>query len=287
MPELPEVEVVKQSLEKHILNKRLSKIIVKNKKLRFSIPKNLSKNLSNLKILNVKRVAKYVVIEFEHNYFLVMHFGMSGTLHLIKNIRNSKNTNLSFYHSKNLPEKHNHIFFHFKKFSLVFNDPRRFGFIKLIKNEINLNEFFNKLGPDPFSKKFNLNYIKEYLFKTKKNIKNTLLDQQFISGIGNIYANEILNYSKINPFKSSHKIKDEELQKIIYFTIKVLKNSIKRGGTTINNFISVKGNKGSYQNEFQAYDRENKNCKNRFCSGIIKKFNISNRSTYLCNLCQK
>ena len=91
MPELPEVEVVKQSLEKHILNKRLSKIIVKNKKLRFSIPKNLSKNLSNLKILNVKRVAKYVVIEFEHNYFLVMHFGMSGTLHLIKNIRNSKN----------------------------------------------------------------------------------------------------------------------------------------------------------------------------------------------------
>ena len=92
-----------------------------------------------------------------------MHFGMSGTLHLIKNIRNSKNTNLSFYHSKNLPEKHNHIFFILKKFSLVFNDPRRFGFIKLIKNEINLNEFFNKLGPDPFSKKFNLNYIKIFI----------------------------------------------------------------------------------------------------------------------------
>jgi len=96
MPELPEVEVVKQSLEKYILNKRLVKIIVKNKNLRFLVPKDLSKKLSNLKILNIKRISKYVVIEFENNLFLIIHLGMSGTLHLLKKLKYFKNTNLSF-----------------------------------------------------------------------------------------------------------------------------------------------------------------------------------------------
>ena len=100
MPELPEVEVVKQSLEKYIVNKRLLKIVVRIKKLRFHVPKNLSKKLSKLKILEVKRISKYVVIHFEYDFFLVIHLGMSGTLHLIKNKDSIKNTNLSFYHSK-------------------------------------------------------------------------------------------------------------------------------------------------------------------------------------------
>ena len=104
MPELPEVEVVKQSLEKYIINESLLKIVIKNKKLRFPIPKNLSKDLSNKKIIKVKRISKYVVIEFQNEIFLLIHLGMSGTLHLTKNIKYSKNTNLSFYHSKNLPK---------------------------------------------------------------------------------------------------------------------------------------------------------------------------------------
>ena len=287
MPELPEVEVVKQSLQKYILNKNLLKIIVKNKKLRFPVPKNLSKNLSSLKITSIKRISKYVVIEFKHNLFLVIHLGMSGTLHLVKNRNNSENTNLSFYHSKNLPKKHNHIFFNFRSFSIIFNDPRRFGFLKLLKSKKELNIFFRKLGPDPFNRGFNSDYVKKYFSNKTKNIKNTLIDQKFISGIGNIYASEILNYSKINPMKKSGKLNYEEIRRIIFFTNKVLKYAIKKGGTTINNFLSIKGNLGSYQNEFRAYDREGKNCKNKFCLGIIIKRNISNRSTYMCNICQK
>ena len=287
MPELPEVEVVKQSLEKYILNKKLSKIIVKNKKLRYPVPDNISKKLANLKIYKVTRISKYLVIGFEDEIFLIIHLGMSGTLHLIRNRNNSQNTNLSFYHSKNLPKKHNHVLFNFKNFSIIFNDPRRFGFIKLIIGNINLKNYFSKLGPDPFEKDFNFKYIKEYFIKKNKNIKNTIIDQKFISGIGNIYASEILNYSKINPLKISGKISNKEIKKIIFYTKKILKLSIKRGGTTINNFLSIKGSQGSYQKEFRAYDRENKKCKNKLCFGTIIKVNISNRSTYMCNICQK
>ena len=287
MPELPEVEVVKQSLEKYVLDKNLLKIIVKNKNLRYPVPKNLSRKLSNKRIIKVDRVSKYLIIEFKYDLFLIIHLGMSGTLHLVKNLDNTKFTNLSFYHSKNLPKKHNHIFFKFKNFYIIYNDPRRFGFIKLLTSKKKLNIFFKKLGPDPFKDGFNYKYVKNFLKDKTKNIKNTLLDQSFISGIGNIYASEILNCSKINPLKSSGKLKDDEINKIIYFTFKVLKYSITKGGSTINNFLSVKGSQGSYQKEFRAYNREDKRCKNRLCSGTIVKLNISNRSTYMCNICQK
>ena len=287
MPELPEVEVVKQSLEKYVVNKKILKIIVKNKNLRYPVPENLSKKLANLKIQKVRRISKYLVLEFKEEIFLLIHLGMSGTLHLIKGKNNFRNTNLSFYHSKDLPKKHNHIFINFNYFSVIFNDPRRFGFIKFIKGHLNLIKYFKKLGPDPFEKNFNFKYVKRYLYKKNKNIKNTLIDQKFISGIGNIYASEILNYSKINPLKSSGKLKNNEIHKIIYFTKKVLNTSIKKGGSTINNFLSAKGNKGSFQKEFRAYDQESKRCKNNLCLGTIIKVNLSNRSTYMCNICQK
>ena len=286
MPELPEVEVVKQSLEKYILNKRLLKINVKNKNLRYPVPNNISK-LSKLRILKVERVSKYIVIEFKYDLFLIIHLGMSGTLHIKKKRKDFLNTNLSFYQSKNLPKKHNHIYFFFKDFSIIYNDPRRFGFIKIINKKKNLYKYFIKYGPDPFDNNFNFEYIYKYLNNKKKNIKNTLLDQKFISGIGNIYASEILNKSKINPLKSSGKITKNEIRKIIFYTKRVLNYSIKRGGTTINNFLSIKGTKGSYQKEFRAYNRENKKCKNISCKGTIIRLNISNRSTYKCDFCQK
>tara|TARA_B100000401_G_scaffold381163_1_gene283141 strand:+ start:278 stop:1141 length:864 start_codon:yes stop_codon:yes gene_type:complete len=286
MPELPEVEVVKQSLEKYVLDKNILKIIVKNKNLRFPVPKNLSRNLSGQRIIKLNRVSKYLIIEFKNDLFLIIHLGMSGTLHLVKNLDNTKFTNLSFYHSKNLPKKHNHIFFYFKKFTIVFNDPRRFGFIKLIKSKNNLQNYFSRLGPDPFGINFNFKYVRKYLHNKKKNIKNILIDQKFVSGIGNIYASEILNYSKINPKKLSSKLTNDEINNIIFYTKKVLARSIRIGGTTINNFKSIKGGQGSYQKEFRAYDRERKGCKNKLCIGTIIRLIISNRSTYMCNICQ-
>ena len=140
---------------------------------------------------------------------------------------------------------------------------KSFGFFEIIENLKLLNKRFDKFGPEPFSSKFNSNYISSFLKNKQKNIKSFLLDQNFVSGIGNIYASEILNQSKINPLKSSGKITKNEIRKIIFYTKKVLNYSIKRGGTTINNFLSIKGVKGTYQKEFNAYNRENQKCKNK------------------------
>ena len=150
MPELPEVEVIKQSLEKYIVNKKILKIIVKNKNLRYPVPENISKKLTNIKIQKVKRISKYLIIEFKNELFLLIHLGMSGTLHLIKCKNNFKNTNLSFYHSKNLPKRHNHIFLNFKnRMKLLCLTPAIFAPTKQ-QGTPKLNEILE--GPDALPK---------------------------------------------------------------------------------------------------------------------------------------
>ena len=202
---------------------------------------------------------------------------MSGTIHLNNN-KNSNSTNTSFYGSFSLPKKHNHIVFFFKKFQLIYNDPRRFGFIKIINSKKSLEIFFNRVGPEPLDNKFKINYICDYFKGKKKCIKSFLLDQKFVSGIGNIYASEILFESKINPKKKSGDLSDYEMQNIVKYSKIVLNNSIKKGGSSIRNFVNTSGNYGGFQKYFKVYDRENKNCLRKNCKGkIIKRF-ISNRS---------
>ena len=285
MPELPEVEIVKQSLKSAIKYKKLSKVIVKNRNLRFKIPINFERSLKNKVILNISRISKYIIIEFKSNLYCVFHLGMSGTIHLNSN-KSSNRTNTSFYGSSNLPSKHNHIVFFFKKFQLIYNDPRRFGFIKIMKNKKKFEIFFNRTGPEPLSNKFKINYICDYFRGKKKCIKSFLLDQRFVSGIGNIYASEILNYAKINPFKQARNLSKMEIKKIKYFSKFVLNKAIQKGGSSIRNFKNIKGNNGNYQNNFKVYQRENMNCLNKSCYGKIIKKNISKRSTFFCNNCQ-
>lgn len=286
MPELPEVEIIKQSLLKRVIFKKINTVLIKNRNLRFKIQKNLEKSLNNKKIINISRKSKYLIIHLENGKFLLIHFGMSGTLHLIKK-KNSFQTNLSFYHSKKLPIKHNHVEIFFTNFKLVYNDPRRFGFIKLIISNEMLEKFFDNLGPEPLESAFNLNYLKNKLNNKKKNIKNFLLDQKIISGIGNIYANEILFYSKIDPLKQTKKIKRKEILNIIKYSKHVLNKAIRKGGSSIKNFKNTKGISGSFQKEFKVYERGGKNCLRKKCKGKIVRFFISNRSTYSCKICQK
>ena len=286
MPELPEVEIVKQSLKKRVLFKKINSVVIQNRNLRFKIQNNLGKILNNNKIINISRKSKYLIIHLSGKKYLLIHFGMSGTLHLIDN-NNNYQTNLSFYNSKNLPKKHNHVEIIFSNFKLVYNDPRRFGFFKYIGTNNQLKSFFINLGPEPFDSYFNLNYLKKKFTNKEKNIKNFLLDQQVVSGIGNIYANEILFYSKINPFKKGRDINKSEIIKIIKYSRFILKKAIKRGGSTIKDFKSAKGNVGLFQKEFKVYNREGKNCLTKNCKGNIKRFLIFGRSTYLCKYCQK
>ena len=286
MPELPEVEIVKQSLEKTVKFKKIKKVLIKNRNLRFKIQNNMENLLKKQKIINVFRKSKYLIIQFLNNHYLVIHFGMSGTLHLIKK-NNYKNTNLSFYHNKDLPEKHNHVEIIFSNFKLVYNDPRRFGFFKYFSSSENFMNYISKIGPEPLDRKFCLAYLKKKVIKKNKNIKNFLLDQKYVSGIGNIYANEILFKSNINPLKISKFLKDKELEKIIKFSKIIIKKAIKRGGSTIRNFKNSTGKQGNYQKEFLVYDRENNVCPTDNCNRKIVKIFISNRSTYFCKICQK
>ena len=212
---------------------------------------------------------------------------MSGTLHLINYKKKEKITNLSFYHSKILPKKHNHVKIKFSNFAIIYNDPRRFGFFKLLKDKKELKKYFQRSGPEAISLKFNFKYAKYKFINKKKNIKNCLLDQYFVSGIGNIYANEILFYSKINPFKIAKKLNSKEIKKLIRYSKLVLNLAIKFGGSSIRDFKNAKGISGSFQNKFKVYDRENKYCLRKNCKGKIIKMFISNRASFFCKSCQK
>ena len=290
MPELPEVEIVKQSLIKNVKSEKIIKVIVRNRNLRFKLPKNFKNIIEKQKIINVTRFSKYVIIEFSNNLFCVLHLGMSGTIHVVKkNKKKNKGlvTNSSFYHSPYLPNKHNHIELIFKDLKLVYNDPRRFGYFKIFNNLQKLEDFINSYGIEPFDKKYNFRYVKNKLKGKKKNIKDYLLDQKFVSGIGNIYASEILFESKISPQKKSCELSDNELNRIVKFSKIVLNKSIKKGGSSIRNFVNTSGKVGSFQKYFKVYQREGKKCLKNKCEGKIFRTIISNRSTFYCNICQK
>ena len=287
MPELPEVEIVKQSLNKKIKSSIIKKVLVRNRNLRFKIPPNFEKNLKNKVVIKIKRLSKYIILELSNQMHLIIHLGMSGTIHIINEDSKNSLTNTSFYSSKKLPKKHNHIEILFSKFKIIYNDPRRFGFFKIINGKKELNHFFSKLGTEPFSKLFIYSYLLIRFNNKKKNIKNFLLDQKFVSGIGNIYASEILYYSGIDPFKEANKIAKHECKKIINFSKIVLQDSIKKGGSSIRDFKNTSGIEGLFQNNFKVYQRNNLNCLKKNCSGIIMKKFISKRSTFFCKSCQK
>ena len=287
MPELPEVEIVRKSLNKKISGKIINEVRVKNRNLRIKIPKNFEEKLKRKKIKKIGRFSKYIIIYFTDCSYCVIHLGMSGTIHLLNTYSKKKFTNTSFYHSPHLPKKHNHIEIRFNNLKLVYNDPRRFGYILFINSKTELLNKFKKFGPEPFSKNFNINYVKTYFKNKKKNIKNFLLDQNFVSGIGNIYASEILFECKINPLISADLLKEEQIDKIIKQSKKVLKKSIIKGGSSIRDFKNTAGNKGSFQNEFKVYNRENLKCPRVTCRGKIFKIVVTNRSSFFCNKCQK
>ena len=286
MPELPEVEIVRQSLNKNIKQKVVKKVIVRNKNLRIKLSNNFKKFLENKKISKVTRFSKYLIINFPKDEFCIIHLGMSGTIHLIKNKYKSNLTNLSFYNSALLPKKHNHVEIIFDKFRIVYNDPRRFGFFQIIKTTINLSKRFSHLGPEPFDKKFNLKYFENFIKKKNRTVKDLLINQNFVSGIGNIYASEILFLSKISPEKKIKLLKKDECNRIILSSKKVLLKAIKKGGSSIKDFKNMDGSKGNFQDSFKVYQRKGLNCKRKSCKGVIIKKVITNRSTFFCNICQ-
>ena len=288
MPELPEVEVVKKSLEKTFLNLVIKNIEIHDKNLRFPIKVKKMKKMIKAKIISIRRRSKYILINLNNNYTILIHLGMTGKL-LIVNSKNRK-FKTSFYYEldeKNL--KHNHVTFQFSnKYRLIYNDIRKFGFMKIIKtNNIKNISHINSLGPEPLSKNFSLNYFLKNIHNKKKSIKNLLMDQSFVSGLGNIYVNEVLFLSKINPTKKVSSIKEKNILSIISNVKKILNKAIKVGGSSVKNFSNTEGKIGNFQQYFNVYGMAQKKCPDTSCFGIVKKIKQASRSTFFCNICQK
>ena len=286
MPELPEIEIVKRSLFKIINNAKILDIDVKNKNLRYKIPHTFYGDLINEKILKISRRSKYLIFHFK-NKLLLAHLGMSGKFLIVRS-KDNKMFKTSFYYDLNILAKHNHIYFVLNNgLVLIYNDVRRFGFFKLFENR-KLKEiiYLKKLGPEPFSVLFCIKYVQKFIKNRKKNIKNLLMDQTFVSGLGNIYVNEALFLSKIHPLRQCSNLEGKSIKNLISNIRRVLKTSINQGGSSIKDFKNTYGKSGNFQQFFNVYGQENKNCSRISCKGKIKKISISNRSSFYCNSCQ-
>ena len=279
MPELPEVETIKKAVEKGIGKAEILNIEIKNRQLRETIPSDIEEKIKGAKIIKYERIAKYIVISLDNDFCLIWHMGMSGKVKI-----SDKPGNI---------DKHDHIIIETNKGFVVYNDPRRFGlFTYCHKSELSKNKFLRKLGIDPFCE----NLTDEYLFtklqkKEKTPIKIALLDQSIISGIGNIYASEILYESAILPSRLCANITKQECKTIIEKTRKVLKKAIDAGGSTLRDYKKPDGSLGYFQNMHCVYNKKGQKCPHCICdidkTGGIKSAVMAGRSTFYCESLQK
>ncbi len=269
MPELPEVETVKEKLKKELLRKRIKDFKVFYNGIIATDLNFFKNNIINQEIVDITRRGKFLIFELS-DYYLVSHLRMEGK-YFIKNIDEEIN-------------KHEHVIFYFDDFTLRYHDTRKFGKMYLVPKDKLLSDTpLNKLGLEPWDKELNSSYLKDK-YNCNIAIKTLLLDQSIITGIGNIYADEILFLSKINPTKKGKDLKINELNKIIDNTKKVLEQGIKNKGTTIHSFSSL-GVIGDNQNHLLVHTKEGQPCP--ICSFIIKKIKVNGRGTYYCPKCQK
>ena len=289
MPELPEVEVVKRSLKSKILNSIIKNVQINDHNLRYKVEREIGKKLVGKKIKKIKRRSKFLIFEINKTYLMLVHLGMTGKFFFVD--QKEKKFKTSFYYLLDYQkdQKHNRvIFFLSKNRKLIYNDVRKFGFIKLYKltDKIRISHLKN-LGPEPLEKQWNFRYFKNYIVNRKRNIKSILMDQKFVSGLGNIYVNEILFLSGVRPSREVKKLKNFEIEKIIKYSKIILKSSIKLGGSTIKDFSIENGKKGVFQQYFKIYGKKDNKCSNIDCNNTIIKTVISNRATFFCKMCQK
>jgi formamidopyrimidine-DNA glycosylase len=286
MPELPEVETIKQVLEKAIVGKTIKNIEVRKVKIFQGNPKEVI----GRKIEGIKRRGKMLIIRLSGDKALVVHFKLTGQMVWVPEAgeRTTVGHPIPFAGTE-LPAKTTHVIFKIDGGKLFYNDLRQFGWIKFIENsklQIADSEL-GKLGPEPFDKEFTEDYLRKIFSKTAKPIKLVLMDQEKIAGVGNIYANEALFEAEILPTRPANKLRNEEIKKLREAIIKVLEEGIKYGGSSAKDeaYIKPTGEPGGYQEHFRVYQRNGEKC--RKCATIIKRINLGGRGTFWCPKCQR
>ena len=276
MPELPEVETVRLAISKVVNKALIEKVDIFRYDLRWKIKDDLKIELEKDFFKTPFRLGKYILIPTNKENVLLIHLGMSGQI----KIQNKK-------YEKT---KHDHINIVVKTecdltYNITYNDPRRFGFIDLFKQkDIHKHFLLNKLGVEALGRELTVSNLKPLFINRKKSIKNTLIDQTVIAGIGNIYASEILYKAKIHPFRITNSLSEIDLESIIKACRFILKKAIKLGGTTIKNHAQPDGKLGYFKQKLKVYGRAGKKCFS--CKNNILNNSIANRSTYYCDYCQ-
>ena len=269
MPELPEVETVVNAINKSLKSMTIGKFIIMNSKLRWDINKNIPDVVKNKNIQNIYRRGKHIILRLDDGY-LIIHLGMTGIIKFIGQM------------DLNSIGKHDHYEIHLKdKTILRYNDVRKFGSIHWVKNLKN-HFLIKNLGPEPLSQEFDGEYLKNKCRNRNTAIKNLIMNQNIVVGVGNIYACEALFLSSIRPHRKCKYVtlkQCDELAKSIKF---VLKKSIKSGGTTLKDFKTLDGTPGYFKQKLMIYGCDI--CK---CGTMVKNIKLSGRSSFYCSICQK
>ena len=271
MPELPEIETVCRGIEDSILKQKITAVTVRNHNLRWPVPQNLAQVLRGKSIQKIHRRGKYILLKTQTGT-LIIHLGMSGTLQ-------TKTKSPSY-------AKHDHVIITFaNKLTLCYNDPRRFGAVLWTKQDPALHSLLKNLGPEPFSRDFTPQYLLSCAKRHRCSIKQFLMNNKIVVGIGNIYVTEVLFAAKINPTYQANKLSLKDCQLLTKKIKQILHHAIKYKGTTIRDYSDSQGKSGKFQNKLKAYGRQGKPCLN--CKTILKQIRIGQRSSVFCPQCQK
>ncbi len=271
MPELPEVETIRLQLEDKIKNKRIAKVEVLQPRMINVSAKEFVKRVEKSKVKGIRRRAKLLIIDLSSGYSLIIHLKLTGNL--IYNQESDKYTNVVFEFSGR------------KK--LLYKDIRKFGYMKLIKTS-EVPTFLDKqgFGPEPLDKSFTLEKFKEILFKKKRSkIKPLLMDQSFLAGVGNIYAQEACFYAKINPKRTAGSLTNKEIKDLYEGLRKIMAASIKFRGSSVDTYVDLFGKEGQFVPRLKIYRRSGKKCLR--CKAKLKTIKLAGRGTTFCPKCQK
>lgn len=274
MPELPEVETVCRGLADTLIGRKFVRAQNFRENLRFPFPPNFSKQLENRQIKSIARRAKYILINFDNATTLIIHLGMSGRIVVHNAFRNKS-------------DKHDHVVFYTDDGKeIVFNDPRRFGMMDIVKSDkVNEHKVIKDLGIEPLGDSFNSITLYNLLKNRKVPVKSAIMNANLVVGVGNIYACESLFRSNIAPTRLAGSILEQECDKLALTIKTVLDEAIKSGGSTLKDYVTSSGEAGYFQHNFKVYGKENQPCE--VCSNNIKRIIQGGRSTFFCGACQR
>jgi len=298
MPELPEVETVRRGLAPVMEGARFAHVEARRGDLRWPLPKDFAARLKGQTVTGLGRRAKYLLADLSSGDVLLMHLGMSGSFRVVHGRHEA--TPGAYYHerSKVLAHKaltHDHVVFEMSNGVLIaFNDPRRFGSMKLVpRTAIDEEPLLRALGPEPLGNAFDAAMLSRACNGKKTSLKAALSDQRVVAGLGNIYVCEALHRAQLSPKRRASTIAtrtgapNERAERLVEAIKAVLQDAIKAGGSSLRDHKQTNGELGLFQHNFRVYDREGEHCPTRGCNGIIKRMVQTGRSTFFCPVCQR